>query len=118
MKALFEGGARAVVHSEASRYTTRSIDGTMRATIPPWIISALLSSERDVLVVPLTLSFSRVPEDRALTYHKPLAGLISRNDRSVDVPITRYLRFGRGWWGRLFCVRCSTVCRAFTARRT
>jgi glycerol-3-phosphate dehydrogenase (NAD(P)+) len=102
MKALFEGGARVVVHSEASRYTTRSIDGTMRATIPPWIISALLSSERDVLVVPLTLSLSRVPEDRALTYHKPLAGLISRNDLSADVPITRYLRFGRGWWGRLF----------------
>ncbi len=102
LKALFEEGARVVVHSEASRYTTRSIDGTLRATIPPWIISALLRSERDVMVVPLTLSFYRVPEDRALTYHKPLAGFLSRKDQTADVPIGRYLRFGSGYWGRLF----------------
>jgi glycerol-3-phosphate dehydrogenase (NAD(P)+) len=102
LKALFEEGARVVVHSEASRYTTRSIDGTLRATIPPWIISALLESERDVTVVPLTLSFSRVPEDRALTYHKPLAGLLSGKDRSADVPLTSYLRFGPGYWRRVF----------------
>jgi glycerol-3-phosphate dehydrogenase (NAD(P)+) len=101
LKALFEEGARVVVHSEASRYTTRSIDGTLRATIPPWTVSALLRSERDVLVVPLTLSFSRVPEDRPLTYHKPLAGLLSAKDRSADVSAVRYLRFGRGYTARL-----------------
>ena len=50
--ALMNQGASLVVHAEASRYTTRSVDGTLRATIPEWILAALASSERDVLVVP------------------------------------------------------------------
>jgi glycerol-3-phosphate dehydrogenase (NAD(P)+) len=101
-RALLEEGAHMVVHAEASRYTTRSIDGTLRATVPPWITDALISSERDVLIVPLSLSLSRVPEDRALVHRRPLAGILTLRDRATDIPIIEYLRFGRGYIEHLF----------------
>lgn len=101
MRSLLEVGASLVVHAEASRYTTRSIDGTLRATIPEWIIDPLLMAEGKVFVVPLSLSLSRVPEDRSLTHRSPLSGIITLRDRAEDIPITEYLRFGRGYAGRL-----------------
>ncbi len=101
-RALLEEGAHMVVHAEASRYTTRSIDGTLRATVPPWIVDALISSERDVLIVPLSISLSRVPEDRALVHRRPLAGIFTLRDRATDIPIIEYFRFGSGYIERLF----------------
>ena len=100
--ALLNQGASLVVHAEASRYTTRSIDGTLRATIPQWILNALASCGRDVLVVPLSVSYSRVPEDRSLVYRSPLMGILTPRDRGVAVAVREYVRFGRGYTERLF----------------
>ena len=78
------------------------MDGALRATIPEWILAALASCGRDVLVVPLSVSYSRVPEDRSLVYRSPLTGVLTPRDRGVAVPLREYLRFGRDYGDRLF----------------
>ncbi|MBN1882362.1 MAG: hypothetical protein JW885_09330 [Deltaproteobacteria bacterium] len=111
--AIMNQGASLVVHAEASRYTTRSIDGTLRATIPEWILTALMSCGRDVLVVPLSASYFRVPEDRSLVYRSPLMGILTPRDRGVAVPVREYLRFGRDYGDRLFQALLESVTGVF-----
>ena len=111
--ALLNRGASLVVHAEASRYTTRSMDGTLRATIPRWILRALASSTRDVLVVPLSVSYLRVPEDRSLVYRSPLMGVLTPRDRGLAVPLREYLRFGRDYTDRLFQILLESLAGVF-----
>lgn len=64
--ALAEAGETQVVPARTSRYTVRSRDGILREPYVPHVILSGVKATGKVLVIPVAVSYSAIPEDRYL----------------------------------------------------